>query len=87
MSKFIAAVAFAAVGIVSPAFAIYGSYALSAVPAAKLLFGNSAIVRLRLFRTGARVRLGSKRLGRRRLKAGKIHLGPGIDRNHLWSRS
>jgi len=71
MLRFVATVAFAAVGIVSPAFALYGSYALTAAPAAKLLFGDAAIARLRLFRTGARVRLGSKRLGSRRLKAGK----------------
>jgi hypothetical protein len=55
MRKFAATLAFAVIGIVSPAFALYGSYALSAAPTAKL--GKST---LRLFRTSARVRLQKK---------------------------
>ena len=45
MSKLAATLVFAAVGIISPAFALYGSYALSAAPTAKSAF--------RLFRAGA----------------------------------
>ena len=71
MPKFFAAVAFAAVGIVSPAFAIYGSYVLSASPAAQLLLRKVSIGRLRLFRTGVRVRLSSRRLASARFKAVK----------------
>jgi hypothetical protein len=56
MRKFAAALAFAVVGIISPAFALYGSYALNAAPTARL--GKST---LRLFRAGARVRLQKKR--------------------------
>jgi hypothetical protein len=66
MSKLAAILAFAVIGIISPAFAIYGSYALSAAPSTKSLFGKSA---RRFFRTGARVRLSSRRLSRARHKA------------------
>jgi hypothetical protein len=56
MSKLAATLVFAAVGIISPAFALYGSYALSAAPTAKSAF--------RLFRAGARNEPQKKRLRR-----------------------